>query len=119
MDTPRRPTTANLDMAGGHSADWQRACVALADAYPRYQIWRGRGEERRATGIPDYYHILGAALKCGCALVTGENYRIVLAAVGERAQALEKGEPEPKAENKTAMPQPTYTRLDPTISIQE
>ena len=118
MDTPRRPTIANLDMAGGDSQAWQRACVALADAYPRYQVWRGRGEERRATGIPDYYHILGAALKCGCALVTGENYRIVLAAVGERAQALEKGEPE-HIERISSTMQPTPTQLDPSFVIQE
>ena len=119
MDIPRRPTIASLDMAGASSGAWQRACLDLADAYPRYQYWWGHGEKRHATGRPNYFHILGACLKAGFPLVTGDNYQQALAAVRERAQALEKGEPEPKAENKTAMPQPTYTRLDPTISIQE
>ena len=111
----RKHSIANLDMAGHSSAEWQRLCRDLADAYPRYQTWRGRGTDRAATGIPDYWHILGACLKCGYDLVTGENMCAALLAVREREQARLQAEKGPQ----TQLTQPAFTQLDPSLTIQE
>ena len=113
--TERKRSIANLDMAGHSSVEWQRLCRDLADTYPRYQVWRGRGTDRTATGIPDYWHILGACLKCGYDLVNGENMRAALLAVREREQARLNAEKGPQSQQTQSF----LTLLDPSLTIQE
>lgn len=62
--------------------DWARACKELSTRFPKYQTTVRGGEP---SGQPNYFHILGAAAKCGFAEVTDDNYQIVIEAIAARA----------------------------------
>jgi hypothetical protein len=68
---------------------WRDGCTELALRFPRYlTVLRGG----KLSDQPNLYHILGAVLKCGFPEVTDDNWREVLAAIGQRARPLHEAE---------------------------
>lgn len=62
---------------------WRDGCRAIARKWPQYQTVAKGGP----SGLPNFFHILGAALKCGHDTVTNDNVAQVLADIEARAQA--------------------------------
>lgn len=69
---------------------WRDGCAALCQQFPHYQtrIHAKGVKGGTASGQPNFYHLLGAAHKCGFEHVTDENVAQVLAAVAARAERL-------------------------------
>lgn len=63
---------------------WRDGCAALCQKHPRYQTLIEGGP----SGRPNFYHLLGAARKCGFANVTDDNVGDVIVAIGARAAEL-------------------------------
>ena len=68
---------------------WRDGCTELALHYPRYLTVLKGG---RLSDQPNFFHILGAVLKCAYPEVTDANWREVLAAVNQRAKPLHEAE---------------------------
>lgn len=82
------PTYARMKITTDAAARvWREGCAAIARRYPRYQTLIEGGP----SGLPNFYHILGAALKCDYAEVTNDNVAAVLADIEQRAE--QAGEP--------------------------
>lgn len=80
---PRASSTASMKIrTPANQKAWQAGCKALALKFPAYQTILKGGD---VSGLPDYYHILGAAKKCLFDTVTDDNYQAVLAAIEARA----------------------------------
>lgn len=69
---------------------WRDGCAALCQAHPRYQTRiHAKGiKGGHPSGLPNFYHLLGAARKCGFSEVTDGNVAEVIAAIGARAAEL-------------------------------
>lgn len=69
---------------------WRDGCAALCQAHPHYQTRiHAKGiKGGHPSGQPNFYHLLGAAKKCGYEFVTDENVAQVLADVAARAESL-------------------------------
>lgn len=71
-EAPQRKTAS---ITGVDSARWQSLCRQLAEKHPHYA----------RNGQPDFFHILGAALKEGFAEVNNANMEAVIEAISIRA----------------------------------
>lgn len=68
---------------------WRDGCTELALRFPRYlTVLRGG----RLSNEPNFFHIQGAALKCGYPEIADDNWREVLAAIVQRAKPLHEAE---------------------------
>ncbi len=69
---------------------WRDGCAALCQKYERYQTRMALAGRKGGvpSGQPNFYHLLGAAHKCGYTQVTDENVAQVLADVAARAEKL-------------------------------
>ena len=69
---------------------WRDGCAALCQKHPHYQTRiHAKGIKGGVpSGQPNFFHVLGAAHKCGYASVTDENVAQVLADVAARAAQL-------------------------------
>lgn len=80
---PRASSTASMKIrTPANQKTWQAGCKALALKFPDYQTKLKGGD---VSGLPDYYHILGAAKKCLFDTVTDDNFEAVITAIEARA----------------------------------
>jgi hypothetical protein len=66
---------------------WQDGCKDLASKFPKYQT---ASKDEKLTGLPNYFHILGAAAKVGYSVVDDSNFSNVIEDVAKRAAEISK-----------------------------
>lgn len=86
---PLLSRAVNRILTDAAAKGWRDGCTELALRYPRYLTVLKGG---RLSDQPNFFHILGAVLKCGYPEVTDENWREVLAAINQRAKPLHEAE---------------------------
>ena len=69
---------------------WREECLKLCQRFSHYQTRiHAKGIKGGVpSGMPNFYHLLGAAAKCGFAQVTDDNVGDVIAAIEARAAKL-------------------------------
>lgn len=88
---PPADTRAHMRITTDQAAKvWREGCAALCQKHSHYQTRiSAKGIKGGVpSSLPNFFHLLGAAMKCGFVEVTNDNVKDVLAAIAARAAEL-------------------------------